>query len=274
MGREIFETSIRRSSQDFGNESPVGNSYAPTPQDNGTVGTGSAVPAVNLFDASFDVHEMGMERAAELARYSEEAHKHLFENNRIIKEGKVTKYNRTGGSDKPHFILTTTHLLMVELTLVARTIKFRQAFKITDVKVGLQPNHKLRIETVVKSFDIGLDSDSECWSWKEALIDAITSARLAENLPANYEKSLAFSAMWDANTPRCQLCQRDFSLLVRRHHCRNCGKCVCGTCAFSKVRMDQVDENKLQRVCNVCADELKAARSMGYGGNGGYGAAA
>ena len=77
---------------------------------------------------------------------------------------------------------------MVELTLVARTIKFRQAFKITDVKVGVQPNHKLRIETVVKSFDIGLDSDSECWSWKEALIDAITSARLAENLPANYEK--------------------------------------------------------------------------------------
>ena len=80
--------------------------------------------------------------------------------------------------------------------------------------------------------------------------------------------------MWDANTPSCQLCRRDFSLLVRRHPCRNCGKCVCGTCAFSKVRMDQVDENKLQRVCNVCADELKAARTMGYGGNGGYGAAA
>ena len=164
---------------------------------------------------------------------------------------------------------------MIEQALVSKAIKFRQSFKLTDMRVGLKPNNKLRIETTIKSFEIGLTSAADCQQWNHELNNAIKAARLARNLPANYENNLEFSAMWDANTSACQLCQRSFSLLVRRHHCRNCGKCVCGTCAFSKVRMDQVDENKLQRVCNVCAEEMKAARAMGYGGNqGGYGAEA
>ena len=247
MGKEIFETSIRRSSQDYGKEPPVGSGNAQTlqssavsptppsfsnstdkltnwllPKENTTNVKGGAKgetrpifgsvsndkapslsfvrkfsvsnapstnsPQVTLFDAAFDNVDKGMERSTELVRFAEEPYKHLFQNNRVIKEGEVIKYNRAGGSDKPHFILTMTHLIMVELTLVGRVLKFRQVFKLTDMKVGVQPNNKLRIETLIKSFDIGLGTHSECWSWKEAISNAIKSARLAENLPANYEK--------------------------------------------------------------------------------------
>jgi len=237
------------------------------------LGSSSASPPVTLLEASFE-GDAGIARANELGEKVEDKYKHLLDNNRVIKEGGVTKYNRSGGSDKPHFIMTATHLLMAELSMVGRNMRFRQAFKLTDVRVSLQPNNKLRIETPIKSFDIGIVKTSECQIWNHEISKAVKEARMAENLPSDYETKLDFSVIWGANTPSCQLCRRDFSVLVRRHHCRNCGKCVCGTCAFSKVRMDQVDENKLQRVCNECAEELKSKRSKGYAGGMGYGAAA
>eukprot|EP00966_Prymnesium_polylepis_P222037 5137337-Prymnesium_polylepis.2 len=36
----------------------------------------------------------------------------------------------------------------------------------------------------------------------------------------------------DAEAPSCQLCKADFVFLFnRRHHCRKCGRCVCGDCS-------------------------------------------
>jgi hypothetical protein len=44
------------------------------------------------------------------------------------------------------------------------------------------------------------------------------------------------SAPWvpDVVCNRCMICNRDFNLMKRKHHCRNCGKCVCVNCAPAK----------------------------------------
>mmetsp|Transcript_8567 Transcript_8567/g.22117 ORF Transcript_8567/g.22117 Transcript_8567/m.22117 type:complete len:280 (-) Transcript_8567:152-991(-) len=36
---------------------------------------------------------------------------------------------------------------------------------------------------------------------------------------------------WASDTARCMVCHESFTVLRRRHHCRRCGKCVCGRCA-------------------------------------------
>eukprot|EP01065_Artemidia_motanka_P037946 TRINITY_DN46832_c0_g1_i1.p1 TRINITY_DN46832_c0_g1~~TRINITY_DN46832_c0_g1_i1.p1 ORF type:complete len:251 (+),score=47.14 TRINITY_DN46832_c0_g1_i1:73-825(+) len=38
---------------------------------------------------------------------------------------------------------------------------------------------------------------------------------------------------WAKDGARCQLCDAQFSMLFRRHHCRRCGRCVCKKCAPS-----------------------------------------
>jgi len=213
-------------------------------------------------------------RAAEIATYIDDEHKELFTNHSVFKEGTMTKHNRSGDTSRPHFFLTETHLIMADHTTLSRAVKFRQVFKLIDMKVSSFDDRKIRILTPVKSFECGLTKIVDCQAWFNALKAAIEKARRAVNLPANYEDTLELSPMWGANTPACEICRRNFTVLVRRHHCRNCGKCVCNTCAYEKVRMDQVDETKLQRVCNPCAEELKASRSQAYGGGSGYGAAA
>lgn len=70
--------------------------------------------------------------------------------------------------------------------------------------------------------------------------------------------------IWIANESNCQICHKEFTLLFRRHHCRNCGKCVCEICSRDKVRILRIDANKLFKVCNPCAVEIKDSRTYGF----------
>lgn len=103
--------------------------------------------------------------------------------------------------------------------------------------------------------------------------------------------------IWIANESSCQVCHKEFTLLFRRHHCRNwshiiiyciyytsiiirkcnffleflfyfyyslSGKCVCEICSRDKVRIPRIDAYKLFKVCNPCALEIKDSRSYGF----------
>lgn len=48
---------------------------------------------------------------------------------------------------------------------------------------------------------------------------------------------------------RCSLCDTQFSMFRRKHHCRVCGKVVCGSCSTSRLAI----RTELQRVCDPCA---------------------
>merc|ERR1719242_559195 len=59
---------------------------------------------------------------------------------------------------------------------------------------------------------------------------------------------------WQANNSAngCTICTRQFTLLKRRHHCRRCGKLVCGKCSQAK-RLDRV-RGEFVRVCDDCLE--------------------
>jgi hypothetical protein len=54
---------------------------------------------------------------------------------------------------------------------------------------------------------------------------------------------------WQPNTASCQRCGEHFSFTKRRHHCRQCGACVCDPC--SPRNMD-LQSGAKQRVCVAC----------------------
>ncbi|XP_058978821.1 rabankyrin-5 [Musca domestica] len=55
----------------------------------------------------------------------------------------------------------------------------------------------------------------------------------------------------------CQECNTKFSLTMRKHHCRHCGRVVCSKCSNNDVPILKFGINKPVRVCGVCFDVLQ-----------------
>jgi len=96
-------------------------------------------------------------------------------------------------------------------------------------------------------------SDSEA---EELPVDA----RLAPGAAA-LTRTAAIGCAWEENTPSCGVCGARFQkrLMTRRHHCRICGKCVCGACSPSTIQLE--GHKKLQRACNPCVAHAVKARA-------------
>lgn len=45
--------------------------------------------------------------------------------------------------------------------------------------------------------------------------------------------------VWHKDSTNCEVCQKGFGLLRRRHHCRQCGACVCSSCSPFRTYVSQ-----------------------------------
>lgn len=63
----------------------------------------------------------------------------------------------------------------------------------------------------------------------------------------------------DQRVTMCQKCHTDFTLLVRRHHCRACGMVICSLCSANKAPLKYRAYNAC-RVCDSCFDHLFSSK--------------
>ncbi|XP_026679669.1 lateral signaling target protein 2 homolog [Diaphorina citri] len=56
----------------------------------------------------------------------------------------------------------------------------------------------------------------------------------------------------DGLAPACMACKSMFTVVRRRHHCRNCGKVFCARCSCNSVPLPRFGHVKPVRVCNRC----------------------
>lgn len=56
----------------------------------------------------------------------------------------------------------------------------------------------------------------------------------------------------DIEAPKCMSCGATFTVVKRRHHCRNCGKIFCARCSSNSVPLPKFGHIKPVRVCNKC----------------------
>lgn len=73
----------------------------------------------------------------------------------------------------------------------------------------------------------------------------------------------------DDETTHCMSCRRAvFTMLTRRHHCRQCGRVVCHACSTKRAQIPSLYADVRVRVCDDChrqleLNELKATHSSG-----------
>eukprot|EP01124_Arcella_intermedia_P028362 TRINITY_DN5748_c0_g1_i4.p1 TRINITY_DN5748_c0_g1~~TRINITY_DN5748_c0_g1_i4.p1 ORF type:complete len:1000 (+),score=185.87 TRINITY_DN5748_c0_g1_i4:72-3071(+) len=115
-----------------------------------------------------------------------------------------------------------------------------------------------------KSFTVYAESPEQKQEWLHILSETIKKQKEhfqrlhnieeTENSKLNPEPA----AVWvpDDQVILCQVCQTEFNLIRRRHHCRNCGKIICGDCSKSRRIVQSVKKDKEVRVCDECQKQL------------------
>lgn len=56
----------------------------------------------------------------------------------------------------------------------------------------------------------------------------------------------------DESTDRCNVCDRDFSVSLRKHHCRACGRLVCADCSSTQRALPEFGYWSAVRQCDEC----------------------
>lgn len=103
-----------------------------------------------------------------------------------------------------------------------------------------------------KSFCVYATTGKEKNEWMMHISNCI------EKLSSSNRHAVEAAPQWipDKDAGTCMRCRNaKFSVVNRRHHCRNCGYVVCGDCSKRKFLLPAQSDEPM-RVCNVCYQTL------------------
>jgi len=90
-------------------------------------------------------------------------------------------------------------------------------------------------------------------------VDNLQEEKKATEAAAAFNASLLLcvGGQWmdDSLVDNCQICDKDFSIARRKHHCRQCGGIFCDNCSGSKLVLPS--SVKPVRVCDNCMSKLQ-----------------
>lgn len=75
-----------------------------------------------------------------------------------------------------------------------------------------------------------------------------------KKLPRVFLTNGRYHTGWVVNecTMECLVCHAKFGTFTRRHHCRCCGRVACHACSSKKEIVEEWDDKKRTRVCDIC----------------------
>jgi len=124
------------------------------------------------------------------------------------------------------------------------------------------PPHSIKITSTTKSFVAFADKQDDCLKWLKALQqlrNQIDNRQKQKGLHGTLDVQKAPIMVPDHFVKACQICKTKFTLIRRRHHCRKCGRVVCGPC--STGRIPDVKDQQI-RVCDKCIEQTKSQREV------------
>jgi hypothetical protein len=165
----------------------------------------------------------------------------------FIRKGLLMKVCRS--SDKPFTFFLFNNMLMygteVRMNLkekykISHQLPIDGQFRVerndqANSKGVAPPKNSWRIVNNVKSFIVYAKDPEEMESWYKDLQKCV--AVLKAEAKAGTD-NVGVRPIWapDKDSKACTLCNTDFTVIRRRHHCRKCGTLCCGDC--SKARID------------------------------------
>ncbi|XP_063594117.1 pleckstrin homology domain-containing family F member 2-like isoform X4 [Penaeus indicus] len=181
----------------------------------------------------------------------------------LVGEGVLTKMCRK--KPKPRqFFLFNDILVYGNIVLNKKKYNKQHIIPLEEVQLSsIEDDGQFRngwlIKTPTKSFAVYAATATEKGEWMAHINKCVTDL-LRKSGKKAAEKH---AAVWvpDGETQVCMHCKKtQFTLINRRHHCRKCGKVVCGPCSSKKVLLIH-QSNKPLRVCLTCYDELSSAQT-------------
>lgn len=149
------------------------------------------------------------------------------------------------GSNK-YKVKVEMDLYGMEIRTEDEDLEIENAFRITSKQRVMDftaPNAEAR-ETFVNKLKDAVD---ECTNKRDSYkknsnVVVLKEGELGKKAPA-----------WvrDEAVSMCMLCDVMFTKLRRRHHCRACGRVVCGNCSGYKAALE-FKNGKMEKVCEVC----------------------
>jgi hypothetical protein len=77
-----------------------------------------------------------------------------------------------------------------------------------------------------------------------------TSICLSDDSWVQSPQQVAVEWVNDELVSNCRGCDKGFSMIIRKHHCRSCGNVFCGTCTSFRIMLKGYNDR--QRVCLHC----------------------
>ncbi|KAI3384986.1 hypothetical protein SNEBB_005162 [Seison nebaliae] len=151
-----------------------------------------------------------------------------------------------------------------------KSVTIQNASEFPEQCLNKQLNYSIELLTPKKSFQLFSQDEHEMLLWKLFIISAInihlnpgcpaTSTSLVTSLSHGLPSHLTAAPIWqvDSEEKRCKLCQANFNLINRRHHCRSCGYVVCDNCSKGRsvIAGQSSTEKDDLRVCDACKRKL------------------
>ncbi|XP_078594948.1 uncharacterized protein LOC144872537 isoform X2 [Branchiostoma floridae x Branchiostoma japonicum] len=205
---------------------------------------------------------------------------------KLLKEGMLKKLSRKEMQPRMFFLMSDALLYCTPIQ--GGMYKLNNLLQLAGMKV-MKPVqdflNELSIISVQRSFTLSASSSEERDDWMQALTDAIRDnaakrstfdefVRHVDAVPGDKSNSLVLgykAPVWipDSRVTMCMGCTCDFTVTWRRHHCRACGKVVCGTCSANRAPLQYLDY-KAVRVCEECYERLsKEFQANDNGGSAG-----
>lgn len=176
----------------------------------------------------------------------------------LVGEGILTKMCRKRPKARQFFlfndILVYGNIVISKKKYNSQRVIPLEEVQLVDVPDDNQCRNGWVIRTRSKSFAVYAATAAEKLEWMAHI------RKCVEDLLKKSGKQGAtdHAAVWvpDTEAKLCMCCgTSQFNLINRRHHCRNCGKVVCGPCSNKKFLLPSQSTRAL-RVCNTCFEKL------------------
>ncbi|XP_046357623.2 FYVE, RhoGEF and PH domain-containing protein 6-like isoform X4 [Haliotis rufescens] len=189
----------------------------------------------------------------------------------LIKHGELQKSSRKELQPRMFYLFND---VLLYTTPVAGGYRLNNILPLTGMKVCTPQqeafSNEFSIISVQRSFTVAASTLEERDEWLKALTSAIseiTSRRHTFEAMQHGQQTFLLdkdfvlghkAPLWvpDARVTMCQLCLGEFTITWRRHHCRSCGRVVCGYCSDNKAPLRYL-KYKSSRVCDDCFEKLE-----------------
>lgn len=171
----------------------------------------------------------------------------LFRNGRLCYYELPIPAGSASVARRVHVTLTSQHLRGVMMLNASSSsgkdmAKTEAEYEAELIKRGMIFNRR-KLELSVS----GYSPTGQLMSWKLRASGDATYVKWERAL------RLALRPIWVQNTPACLICQQNFSFLLRPHHCRKCGTCMCDDCSTFVPRLPMQGYYADVRICRDCS---------------------